>query len=106
VIEAAFEYTTGALAVIGRYVARMNAGRIASAALLAGTFSLNEYTRAAYLGAGLSSLSNEVHGRLTAGLLPSNRGLFALEFLVVCCAIVAVTVALSALSDEIEAERV
>jgi ABC-type spermidine/putrescine transport system permease subunit II len=91
-LEAALEYGNTPIAVIFRFVGRINLSKIVGVALLAATLSLNEYVRASYLGASLVTISNEVHGRLTAGLLPQNRGVFAAEFLLL---ILSPTVALS-----------
>lgn len=90
VIEASLEYGNGPLAVIFRVIGRINLGRLVGVSLLAGALSLNEYIRSAYLGGSLVTISNEVHGRLTAGLLPQNRGVFAAEFIVIAISIVTV----------------
>jgi spermidine/putrescine transport system permease protein len=95
ILEAGLEYYSGPLAVIARIVARINLGRIAGATMLAGTLSLNENVRSSYLAGGLLTISNEVHGRLQAGLLPQNRGIFAAEFLMILIAVMAVIVTLA-----------
>jgi spermidine/putrescine transport system permease protein len=82
VLESALEYSKGPISVVWRIVARINVGRIAGAALLAGVLSLNENVRGSYLGGGLVTISNEVHGRLMSGMLPENRGVYAAELLV------------------------
>ena len=92
VLQASLEYSNGPLAVILRVIGRINIGRIAGVALLAGTISLNEYIRSSYLGGRLLTIGNEVHGRLAAGLLPHNRGVFAAELLVFAISIEAVIV--------------
>lgn len=92
VIEASLEYGNGPLAVIFCVIGRINLGRLVGVSLLAGALSVNEYIRSAYLGGGLVTISNEVHGRLTAGLLPQNRGVFAAEFIVIAISIAIVFV--------------
>lgn len=96
-LEAALEYSRGPLDVIFRVVGRVNLGQIAGVALLAGTLSLNEYLRASYLTGSLITISNEVHGRLTAGLLPQNRGVFAAELVIVVISIATVLFVLAML---------
>ena len=96
-LQAAMEYGNGPLEVIIRFVGRINLGRIAGVAVLAGTLSLNEYVRSSYLGASLVTVSNEVHGRLTSGLLPENRGVFAAEFLIVSLSMIALVLTLALL---------
>jgi ABC-type spermidine/putrescine transport system permease subunit II len=95
VLEAALEYGNGPLEVIVRIIGAINLWRIAGVALLAGTLSLNEYVRSSYLGAALLTVSNEVHGRLTTGLLPQNRGVFAAEFLIFGVSVMSVIVTLA-----------
>lgn len=92
VLLAGLEYSSGPLAVVFRVIGRINFSRIAGVALLAGTISLNEYVRSSYLGGRLLTIGNEVHGRLTAGLLPHNRGVFAAEFVVFVISIATVIV--------------
>jgi spermidine/putrescine transport system permease protein len=82
VLEAALEYGNGPMEVISRIIGRIQFWRIAGAALLAGTLSLNEYSRTLYLGAALLTVGNEVHGQLTSGLEPQDRGIFAAEFII------------------------
>jgi ABC-type spermidine/putrescine transport system permease subunit II len=93
-LRASMEYARGPLAVIIRIVGRINLGRIIGVALLGATLSLNEYLRAAYLGGGLLTINNVVHGRLVAGFLPQNRGIFAAEVLIVVVSIAAVAMLL------------
>jgi len=97
ILEAGLEYASGPLAVIVRIIGRINGGRIAGVALLSGCLSLNEYLRSSYLGGGLLTVGNEVHGRLIAGLLPQNRGIFAAEILVFTVSIVTVIIMLAIL---------
>ena len=99
-LQAALEYGNGPIEVIIRFVGRINLGRMAGVAVLAGTLSLNEYVRSSYLGASLVTVSNEVHGRLTSGLLPENRGVFAAEFLIVSLSMIALVVTLALLNQE------
>lgn len=99
-LQAALEYGNGPIEVIIRFVGRINLGRIAGVAALAGTLSLNEYVRSSYLGASLVTVSNEVHGRLTSGLLPENRGVFAAEFLIVGVSIIAVIMTIALLQSK------
>lgn len=95
VLLAGLEYSGGPLGVVFRVIGRINFSRIAGVALLAGTISLNEYVRSSYLGGRLLTIGNEVHGRLTAGLLPHNRGVFAAEFVVFVISIATVIVTLA-----------
>jgi ABC-type spermidine/putrescine transport system permease subunit II len=81
ILEAALEFGRGPIDVIVRIIGRINLGRIAAVAMLAGTLSLNEYARASYLSGGLLTIGSEVLGRLNAGLLPENRGVFAAALL-------------------------
>lgn len=81
-LRASLEYGNRPLEVITRLVGRINFGQVVGVALLAATLSLNDYVRSSYLGAALVTVSNEVHGRLNAGLLPENRGVFAAEFII------------------------
>lgn len=81
-LESALEYSKSPITVIFQIIGRINLGRISGVAILAGTLSLNEYLRCSYLSGGLLLINNEVHGRLTAGLLPQNRGIFATEFII------------------------
>lgn len=92
VLRASLEYSNGPFVVIFRIVGRINLGRIIGVAILTGTISLNEFIRSSYLGGRMLTIGNEVHGRLTAGLLPHNRGLFAAEFLVFAVLITTVVV--------------
>lgn len=96
VVEASLEYGNAPIAVIFRIIGRINIGRLVGVSLLAGSLSLNEYVRSAYLGGGLVTISNEVHGRLTAGLLPQNRGVFAAEFIMIVISVVTVFIILGA----------
>ncbi len=96
-LQAAMEYGNGPLEVVVRFVGRINITRIMGAAMLAGTLSLNEYVRSSYLGASLITVSNEVHGRLTSGLLPENRGVFAAEFLIVGLSLIALVTTIALL---------
>ena len=61
---------------------------------------LNEYTRSSYLSGGSLNISNEVYGRLSAGLLPMNRGLFAAELIVICLAAITVAITLCMLPSD------
>ncbi len=90
VLEAALEYARGPFDVVIRIVGRINLARIVGGALLAGTLSLNEYSRSSYLSGGLLTISNEVHGRLTAGMLPGNRSVFAAALLIFVVSIASV----------------
>jgi ABC-type spermidine/putrescine transport system permease subunit II len=83
--------------VITRIVGGANRWTIVGVLLLSSTLSLNENTRATYLSGSLPTLSNELFGRLTAGLLPENHGMFALEFVLVASAAVGVLSVLAAL---------
>ncbi len=96
-LQAALEYGNGPIEVIIRFVGRINMARIAGVAVLAGTLSLNEYIRSNYLGASLLTVSNEIHGRLTSGLLPENRGIFAAEFVIVSISLVSLATTISLL---------
>ena len=82
VLEAALEYAKSPFEVLRRVLLPMNRNRMVGVALIGSTLSLNESVRTAYLSGGLVTIGNEVHGRLSAGMLPENRGLFAVEFLV------------------------
>lgn len=97
VLRSSLEYSRSPLSVVCRLVARINIGRIFGVAVLAGTLSLNEFVRTSYLGGGLITIGNLVHGRLTAGLLPENRGIFAVELLLLVVSVVAVVVVLAGL---------
>jgi spermidine/putrescine transport system permease protein len=97
VLEAGVEYGRSPLSAAIGIVGRINRGPIAASGLLALTLSLNENIRASYLGGSLSTLGNEVYGRLQAGLLPENRGIFAVEFLLVATALVTAVFVLLAL---------
>ena len=105
-LQAALEYGNGPLEVIVRFVGRINIARIAGVAVLAGTLSLNEYVRSSYLGASLVTVSNEVHGRLTSGLLPENRGVFAAEFLIVSISMIALAMTVALVGRKRSAGRV
>ena len=97
VLESALEYGNSPHDVIFRIIGRISSGRIAGVALLAGTLSLNEYIRSSYLGAALLTVSNEVHGRLTTGLLSQNRGIFAAEFVLLFVSVITVVITLTLL---------
>lgn len=77
ILEAGLEYARSPVEVLVRIIGRLNGGRIVAVAFLAATLSLNEYVRASYLAGGVLTLGSEVYGRLNAGLLPENRGVFA-----------------------------
>jgi len=98
-LRASLEYSKSPLSVVVRFVARVNFGRLAGVAILAGTLSLNEFLRTSYLGGGLLTIGNVVHGRLTAGLLPENRGIFAVEFLVLVTSITAVIILIAGINS-------
>jgi len=98
VIEAALELGRTPSAVAREVVGRINRGAIAGSAMLALTLSLNENVRASYLGGSLPSLANAVYGRLQTGLLPENRGIFAVEFLLVVGAMLSALLMLKTLS--------
>lgn len=97
VIEAALELRSPPAAVAIWIIGRINRGAIIAAALLSFTLSLNENTRASYLGGSDPSLANEVFGRLQAGLLPENRGIFAIELMLVVTSLVSAAVILEVL---------
>lgn len=98
VIEGALELGRVPSAVAAEVVGRINRGAIAGSAVLAFTLSLNENIRASYLGGSLPSIANTVYGRLQSGLLPENRGIFAVEFLMVAGALLSAMLMLKVLS--------
>jgi spermidine/putrescine transport system permease protein len=87
VIEAALELGRTPTRIAIDLVSRINWSAIAASAIFAFTLSLNENTRVSYLGGSEPALANEVFGRLQAGLLPDERGIFAIEFLLVVAAL-------------------
>ncbi|EZP83927.1 Putrescine transport system permease protein PotH [Novosphingobium resinovorum] len=97
VIEAALELGSPPTLVATKFVGRINWGAVVAAILLSFTLSLNENTRASYLGGSEPSLANDVFGRLQAGLLPENRGIFAIELMLVAAALVSAAVILEVL---------
>jgi ABC-type spermidine/putrescine transport system permease subunit II len=87
VIEAALELGRSPPLVARDIVGRINWSAITASAVLSFTLILNENTRASYLGGSAPSISNQVFGRLQAGLLDDSRAIFALEFILVLSAL-------------------
>jgi spermidine/putrescine transport system permease protein len=82
ILESALEYSRSPKEVLYRYLIPINRNRLIGVGLIGATLSLNESVRTSYLSGGLLTIGNEVHGRLNAGMLAQNRGIFAVEFLV------------------------
>ncbi|WP_375398132.1 ABC transporter permease [uncultured Sphingomonas sp.] len=98
VIEGAFELGRTPSSVAMHVVRWINWGAITASGILSFTLSLNENTRASYLGGSQPALANEVFGRLQAGLLPENREIFAVELLLVLTALTSAFLILNVLS--------